>query len=424
MNLSFTFLFLFVVLLFPSPPFFRGLLDFYELNLTHLNPNSILQISIFVHLCEAFLGILPHFGLWKYLYHCWPGMAGGQHQLVGGASLELSRGRKAEYLDIPLKDSIKGWRLEWCKSLSPRSGRQLDVRTPSWIESPTSSEITEARVLLVEIYLLKDRGLTAEAVVADFVFKNIQPLKDRAYPTYLYSGVNNCTLVTNRKIPTEDLLSRLDMILRGRVSNAGAPMAYSAWNLPPLRPFSELVSKPPARDDSLGLRVRPTSEDIEALIAPLWSLPEDERQTHFEMPASTDDVEIDAVLSLLAGESSDSTHTEPMAIATGQELGEEVETRKPEGARPKHPRRVSRPTAPVEEKRKNRRLRRLSCLDQAAGPSVPVPDDVPAEAIPEVETKGCDHAQAAGCMFDEDEEEEEVPLIRKNSRHYRGSEGG
>jgi hypothetical protein len=69
----------------PISPFFRGLLDFYELNLTHLNPNSILQVAIFVHLCEAFLGILPHFGLWKYLYHCRPGMAGGQHQLVGGA---------------------------------------------------------------------------------------------------------------------------------------------------------------------------------------------------------------------------------------------------------------------------------------------------------------------------------------------------
>jgi hypothetical protein len=117
--------------------FFRGLLDFYHLNLTHLNPNSILHVSVFVHLCEAFLGILRHFGLWKYLYHCRPGMAGGQHQLVGGASLEMRRGRKTDYLDIPLKDSIKGWRLEWFivenhgNSLPPRSGRQPDVRTPS-----------------------------------------------------------------------------------------------------------------------------------------------------------------------------------------------------------------------------------------------------------------------------------------------------
>ena len=47
----------------PISPFFRGFLDFYDLNLTHLNPNSILQVAIFVHLCEAFLGILPHFGL-------------------------------------------------------------------------------------------------------------------------------------------------------------------------------------------------------------------------------------------------------------------------------------------------------------------------------------------------------------------------
>jgi hypothetical protein len=27
--------------------------------------------------------------------------------------LEMRRGRKTEYLEIPLKDSIKGWRLEW-----------------------------------------------------------------------------------------------------------------------------------------------------------------------------------------------------------------------------------------------------------------------------------------------------------------------
>jgi hypothetical protein len=61
----------------PISPFFRGLLDFYSLNLTQMNPNSVLQIAIFIHLCEAFLGIIPHFGLWKYLYHCKLGMAGG-----------------------------------------------------------------------------------------------------------------------------------------------------------------------------------------------------------------------------------------------------------------------------------------------------------------------------------------------------------
>jgi hypothetical protein len=185
----------------------------YSLNLTHLNPKSVLQIVVFVHLCEAFLGILPHFGLWKYLYHYRPRMAGGQHQLVGGASLELRRGRKVEYLDIPLKDNIKGWRLEWFtmenhnKSLPARSGRQPDIRTPSWTEVPTDSELAESRVLLAEICALKDRGLTAEVIVVDFVFKNIQPLKDRVYPAYLYTGVNDPTRIISRRISEEDVLS-------------------------------------------------------------------------------------------------------------------------------------------------------------------------------------------------------------------------
>jgi hypothetical protein len=209
------------------------------------------------------------------------------------------------------------------------------------------------------------------------------------------------------------------MILRGRISNVGVPVAYSAWNLPPSRSFSEFVSNPPARDGSLGLRVRPSPADIEASITSIQNIPEDERQTHFEMPASTDDAEIDVVLSLLVGESSNSTRTEPMAITTGEEFGEEVENWKPEGAHPKRARRARCPIAPVEEKKKKRRLRRLLCLGQDAGPSVPVPDDVPTEAVPEADAKG---AQIVGCMLDDDEEEE-VLLIRKNSRHYRGSEG-
>jgi hypothetical protein len=96
-----------------------------------------------------------------------------------------------------------------------------------------------------------------------------------------------------------------------------------------------------------------------------------------------------------------------MAIMTGQVFGKDVEIRKPEGARPKRSRRVNRLAAPVEEKKKKRRLQRLSCLDQDVGPSVPILGDVLADAIPEVNAGGCDDARAAGGVFDEDEEEEE-----------------
>jgi hypothetical protein len=49
----------------PVCNFLHGLLDHYQIELVHLNPNSILQITIFVHLCEAYLGIPPNFPMFK-----------------------------------------------------------------------------------------------------------------------------------------------------------------------------------------------------------------------------------------------------------------------------------------------------------------------------------------------------------------------
>jgi hypothetical protein len=49
--------------------FFCELLHHYGIELQNLNPNSILQIVVFVALCEGYLGIRPNFALWKY-YFC------------------------------------------------------------------------------------------------------------------------------------------------------------------------------------------------------------------------------------------------------------------------------------------------------------------------------------------------------------------
>jgi hypothetical protein len=41
----------------PISPFFLLLLEEFGLQLQHLMPNSILQATIFVHLCEMFVGV-------------------------------------------------------------------------------------------------------------------------------------------------------------------------------------------------------------------------------------------------------------------------------------------------------------------------------------------------------------------------------
>ena len=49
----------------PACNFLWGLLFFWGVQLHHLTADSILHIAIFVQLCEAFLGIHPHFELFK-----------------------------------------------------------------------------------------------------------------------------------------------------------------------------------------------------------------------------------------------------------------------------------------------------------------------------------------------------------------------
>jgi hypothetical protein len=199
-------------------------------------------------------------------------------------------------------------------------------------------EIAEARVLLVEVGLLKEKGLTTEVVVADFVFKNIQPVKDRAYPAYLYRGITDSTRVTKRRIPVVDLVSQLEMILIDKVSNIGAPVTYSAWNLPPPKTFINFVSNPPAGDSGLGLRVRPSPEEVEALVVSLGEIPNDERQVHFEMPINPSDAEISVMLDMLAEDSYDSVPAETLAVATIPEPGKTLDTQRSNSTRPKRPR--------------------------------------------------------------------------------------
>jgi hypothetical protein len=50
---------------FPPHPFLRGLLFAYGIQLHDLNPNTILHIACFITLCECFLGIEPHWALWR-----------------------------------------------------------------------------------------------------------------------------------------------------------------------------------------------------------------------------------------------------------------------------------------------------------------------------------------------------------------------
>jgi hypothetical protein len=89
----------------PSCDFFRGLLH-YQIELIHLNPNSILQITVFVHLCEAFLVVPPNFPLFKSYFSLNYQPCADNRKVIGGVGLQTRP--RSGFLDLPMKTSLKG----------------------------------------------------------------------------------------------------------------------------------------------------------------------------------------------------------------------------------------------------------------------------------------------------------------------------
>ena len=71
-----------------------------------------MHISIFIHFCEAYLGILLHINLFRHMF--WLKKKGGNDsKVVDGVYLQLCDGMVGEYLTVPLNTSLKGWNSRW-----------------------------------------------------------------------------------------------------------------------------------------------------------------------------------------------------------------------------------------------------------------------------------------------------------------------
>jgi hypothetical protein len=92
----------------PTHKFLRGLLFVYGVQLHQLMPNSLLHIACFIALCEAFLGIDPHWALWKYLFRLRPSGFEGEIPELGGSIVSVRS--ESQYLDFKMAQLVQGWR--------------------------------------------------------------------------------------------------------------------------------------------------------------------------------------------------------------------------------------------------------------------------------------------------------------------------
>jgi hypothetical protein len=185
--------------------------------------------------------------------------------------------------------------------------------------------------------------------------------------------------------------------------------------------FLEFVSNPHVQDGSLGHRARPSLEEIDAFIAAYQGLPKEEKQTHLWMQTIADEAEANVVLSMLAGESSESIHAESVSAATGRVFSGEERVCSPGSARRKRTRRAGSPFVSTGMKRRKRKLWHSSGLELEADSAAPDLGGDPASADLEDDIESCGGIRAGRHVSEEEEVEEEdgedvPPLVCRNRR--------
>jgi len=189
----------------PTSDFLRGLLSFYGVQIHHMNPNSILHLSIFVHLCEAFLGIQPHWNLFCYLFHLKPQPDSNNPSRIGGYGLQLNQGQGSEYLAYSTPTSLSGWKNCWfyignhAPSLPVRTHEAL-VPEDCWKYDVSEEDMAQVWGLLQKIQDLRKVGITGTTILLSWLWRRIQPLQLRTHFGYEYAGVGEPSRITSEEL--------------------------------------------------------------------------------------------------------------------------------------------------------------------------------------------------------------------------------
>ena len=104
--------FIYAELCFPASAFLHQFLNYFGISLNHLAPNAVLHLSVFVHLCESFLGI-PPLSLFCYFFRLKPQPRRDDTNVLGGCGIQFRQGLKSKFFDYDLVDSVRDWHADW-----------------------------------------------------------------------------------------------------------------------------------------------------------------------------------------------------------------------------------------------------------------------------------------------------------------------
>ncbi|KAK1616741.1 hypothetical protein QYE76_022258 [Lolium multiflorum] len=133
--------------------------------LHQLTPNSILNISIFITLCECFLETPPNWGMWKRIFLVRRNSSHNTAYNVGGVVICVRP--DVEYFDVKFPDSVQGWRKRWLYireqnvdsqeyNIAPFDGSEKILRRRSGDAEATDEQKSATEALMKRILELQN----------------------------------------------------------------------------------------------------------------------------------------------------------------------------------------------------------------------------------------------------------------------------
>nr|AAX96315.1 retrotransposon protein, putative, unclassified [Oryza sativa Japonica Group]ABA91737.1 retrotransposon protein, putative, unclassified, expressed [Oryza sativa Japonica Group] len=237
----------------PTSRFFRGIMNFYRISLHHLNPNSIVHIANFIHACEAFLGIRPHFALFCRIFFLKPQPNKSKPCVVGGAGFQLRGTLSQKYFSMPFKTSNKGWHANWFYVQNPEPALPEysclpPVYRDTWNSLPMGDEAAQAVELMERMIKLKEQGLQGEQITRHFIKCRLAPIKERSRTAFEFDGKHDPNREDPDSLDFKVMKERMYKIFSNAIvvsySHLLPVVPFNAFNPPPPE-FALMKSDPP-----------------------------------------------------------------------------------------------------------------------------------------------------------------------------------
>ncbi|KAE8794158.1 hypothetical protein D1007_31029 [Hordeum vulgare] len=174
--------------------FLGAVLSHYHIHALNLDTRSLVLLSAFTFLCDAFVCVTPSVSLLRHLSSL---ELISEVQCFGWSSLKVDNAIVPGALYAELLPKAEGLRREWVQVEAVEAGALF--QPPPTTATPNREwereELSDPRItpVLIRLEKLSRAGVTMVMVVHEFIYRWIAPHQRHSHPMWAYTGPSNST---------------------------------------------------------------------------------------------------------------------------------------------------------------------------------------------------------------------------------------